>query len=484
MITAATTMTRRAKLKRHRVNYPEYVKLYHNTLFAKKTNGITLSRSNYAIKLDGVIYPNINLASNRYIGRISKRYIYEHINCKETYYYSNQFRVNDDNTVSTLICIDIDAHNGAKDALQLANVIYLLLKRKAYVEQSTNGKGIHLYFHAKYQIPDIYYVDGKCILSKKRLNKYYSELIRELKLYIESRYRFDAKIDNRFFGSYRITKQGEEQQSQWIKLPRANATYAYNSVESLYSLNDTPVHVNALKRYLKLSNEELLAEVANLIVDEDESENNDNSDDASINYEERRNHPDGNLRKLYSICEYSRTKGRLPTIDEALDYYEAHYATTGERDRARVSKMQDALAFVSQSYCNRQIGNYKAGDYLPLFNKLFGEGYRETVNRCIISNHDYDCLLGLVVKSERNNSEMSRASVIAWFEHMREESKEIRPMTNHKYAYMIKQLIGNGIIEVVKDAIKPTWTTDENRKWVKTPGKGRKYRVTIDISAY
>lgn len=79
--------------------------------------------------------------SNRSLIKLSEKHLRQHLSQESTYYYTGQRK-----TTTLLLCVDIDAHEGQEDAWDVARYLRFWWFKDSYIERSTNGAGVHLYF--------------------------------------------------------------------------------------------------------------------------------------------------------------------------------------------------------------------------------------------------------------------------------------------------------------------------------------------------
>jgi hypothetical protein len=86
------------------------------------------------------VYSAAERSSGRWLKKITMTHLAEHLAREDTFYYTSLPK-----SPTHLLCVDIDAHNGERDAQDLSRWIVAQWFPGAYWEPSTNGLGVHLY---------------------------------------------------------------------------------------------------------------------------------------------------------------------------------------------------------------------------------------------------------------------------------------------------------------------------------------------------
>jgi hypothetical protein len=392
----------------------------------------------------------------RKIKKLTRKYIVNHLSKETTHYYTCNRK-----SGVILLGLDIDAHEGQLDAAQAAGWLQEVLSLSCYIESSTNGLGIHLYFLLEVER----YQKSEAINSSIKV---IADSIREL----VSSEGFESNVDG-IKGTLNIRDKAGliQKHGQLIKLPRPLTQQQYDSLISIqpYTLAEITSKINQAKEEQGLLSKTETAP-------NQKAEKNTLSKTVIHGFTNVFRAPEGvtatdtdaNKRKIYAISQFHLNAKRHPTIEEALDYYEAHCLTTGPRDAKRISNMSDALNYYAKNNNPNVKPNNELLDISPNVELVSSIGipaedmkYNITKTKQLnISVQDVAAFVTICnfITLEGTTTDSicpSRDRIVAMWDKLKSDGTLNNGCNNAKYKKLRELCVKYELLEIVEDYIRP-----------------------------
>ena len=269
--------------------------------------------------------------------KLTKTHLEEHLFGDTRYYYTTRRA-----SSIAFLKADIDAHDGERDAWDVASWIIDNYFQGAYFEQSTHGKGAHLYFALNV---------GR--ITRTKANMFIKSFSSALSQVVEGE-GFESKVCG-VYGAYTIKTNGiinEGDRGALAKIPRPL------TMEQVQTLVDAPWFTwKALRTVV----DDAEKKPVSIIVEKRGENGGESLCPLPPMLESAKqgilcatslgtpvsplspSSPNPWHRKLWAITEYRRVFGVVPTEKDAIEYYEDNCITTGPRDRSRCRQIMNAI---------------------------------------------------------------------------------------------------------------------------------------------
>lgn len=288
--------------------------------------------------------------SYRGLKQLTETLIKTHLTQKVTYYYVGSHK-----SRRLLLCVDIDAHEGQSDSLDVANYLnFWWLEGNGYIEPSTNGLGIHLYFLVSY--PEY--------TATETLKVLFNNLAGLMARQVEWE-GYESKVC--MIGGL-PSDWTNDTMAELIKLPRPNDnTLPLLLNAKVMSLADMKGYV---ERNLKEHDAFAAAPTATVsalvspssssclmtVTPQGVSITNNNTQPPYIDNDKL--HIDVSTigshkpfdKALWTVRTLSHVLGRMPNLFEALDLYDRLQIGTGASTEKRVIRFEQAIAYTTQTF--------------------------------------------------------------------------------------------------------------------------------------
>ena len=172
------------------------------------------------------------------------------------------------------------------------------------------------------------------------------------------------------------------------------------------------------------------------------------------------------LRKLWAITEYHRQQGRIPDLNEALDFYEMHCRTTGPRDRRRESEISKSIKAHQEWFDPHKAGGsqygFRVGRYLSLASRVpdYDLWYKSGPLKKVIYE-DVDVFIGICTEIAFSSSvdirspRAARDRIIRYFRRLKAEGEHPASCNNSKYQRLLELTEQYGLLEVYAPHLSP-----------------------------
>jgi hypothetical protein len=403
----------------HRYSFGKYDQSVGNAKYAHKSDAIATPRS---------IYP---------LSALSKSQLYRHLltSSKSDYvWYVNALPLLKGNKVA-LLQIDIDDHGKSGDAHELLSCLLLQFPflSSSYIEASTNGFGIHLYFVVAFPL----YMTHKAI--KQHILDFQS-VVSSFSTMSCQQYSIKS-VCHEVRGTPCVRDGDSFTQGSLVKFPRVDSE---QSALVLVSLFESPID------YSKLCASTVATTSTTITKEEREEGTSPNSETIDIESE-----TDAFNRTLKLASQMMRRFNRVIDCQELLEEYAKRYPHAGPQSRKREARARQVVAKLSKTF----IPNNKASGN-PL---MYAQELRERVTPEMIARHFSskrstlkveDIALVLFLLKENANAAMFARLPKKYFlsasRKLKEESKIDRTLDDKRIAASKRILAELGYLKTLK----------------------------------